>query len=108
VGADYYPSAGYATVTPAGIGAVHIAAAGQGPDDGFTDYRLSNNPPDPARPRWGDYGAAVAMGDNVWIASEYIAQSCSYAEWLKTSFRCGNTRTFFANWATRISEVSAP
>ena len=58
--------------------------------------------------RWGDYGAAVALGNNVWIASEYIGQSCSLAEYLKTNFRCGSTRTALANWDTRISEVAAP
>jgi hypothetical protein len=107
VGNDYYPSAGYATVTNAGISSVHIAAAGAGPADGFSGTKLFNYP-DPARPRWGDYGAAVAVGDHVWIASEYIAQTCSFATYEKTNFRCGNTRTALANWATRISEVAAP
>ena len=107
VGSDFYPSAGYATVTDSGVSAIHIAAAGAGPADGFSGYKLPNYP-FPARPRWGDYGAAVAVGNNVWIASEYIAQSCSFATYEKTNFRCGNTRTALANWATRISEVAAP
>ena len=105
VGTDFYPSAGYATVTSSGIGDVHIAAAGLGPDDGFTNYKLFGNPP---RPRWGDYGAAVPVGSNVWIASEYIGQSCTLSEYLRSNFRCGNTRTALANWGTRISEVAAP
>lgn len=109
VGNDFYPSAGYAMITGAGVGDVHIASAGQGPDDGFTDYRLFANPPSfTARPRWGDYGAAVPVGSNVWIASEYIGQSCDLSTYLNTNFRCGNTRTALANWDTRISEVSAP
>ena len=108
VGSDLYPSAGYALVTPSGIGDIHIAAAGLGPDDGFTNYQLFGNPPGTTRPRWGDYGAAVPVGSNVWIASEYIGQSCSLSEYLNTSFRCGNTRTALANWDTRISEVTAP
>ena len=109
VGSDFYPSAGYAMIGAGGVGDVHIAASGQGPDDGFSDYRLFANPPSfTARPRWGDYGAAVALGNNVWIASEYIGQSCSLAEYLKTNFRCGSTRTALANWDTRISEVAAP
>src|SRR5439155_1336046 len=40
VGNDFYPSAGYATISGSGISDIHIAAAGQGPDDGFTNYRL--------------------------------------------------------------------
>ena len=107
VGSDFYPSAGYATVSNAGVGDIHLAAPGAGPDDGFTNYRLFANPPDfTARPRWGDYGAAVPVGNTVWMASEYIAQSCDFATWQRTNFRCGNTRTALANWATRISQVA--
>jgi hypothetical protein len=108
VGSNFYPSAGYATVTSAGLGAIHIAAAGQGPDDGFSDYKFFGNPPGTTRPRWGDYGSAVAMGSNIWFASEYIGQSCTLSEYERTAFRCGNSRTALANWATRISEVAAP
>jgi hypothetical protein len=107
VGADFYPSAGYAMIGSDGVGDVHIAASGQGPDDGFSDYKLFGNPPGTTRPRWGDYGAAVASGNNVWIASEYIGQSCTLSEYLNTNFRCGSTRTALANWDTRISEIAA-
>jgi len=69
---------------------------------------LFANPPSfTARPRWGDYGAAVPWGNTVWIASEYIGQSCDFSTYLNTNFRCGNTRTALANWDTRISQVSA-
>lgn len=108
VGSDFYPSAGYATVTSSGVGDVHVAAPGLGPDDGFSDYKLFGNPPGTTRPRWGDYGAAVPVGPNVWIASEYVDQSCTLSVYLNTAFRCGNTRTALANWGTRISEVAAP
>jgi hypothetical protein len=108
VGSDFYPSAGYATITSAGVGPVHIAAQGLGPDDGFSNYKLFGNPPGTTRPRWGDYGAAVPVGDSVWIASEYIAQSCDFSQYKKSNFRCGNTRTALANWGTRISVVAAP
>jgi hypothetical protein len=107
-GNDYFPSAGYATVTNDGVSAVHIAAAGVGPDDEFGAYKLFGDPPGTIRPRWGDYGAAVPVGGNVWIASEYIGQSCTISTFLDTNFRCANTRTALANWATRISEVAAP
>jgi hypothetical protein len=98
VGSDFYPSAGYATVTSSGAGAVHIAAAGLGPADGFSDYRLFGNPPGTTRPRWGDYGAAVPVGSDIWIASEYIGQTCNLTQYLNSTFRCGNTRTALANW----------
>jgi hypothetical protein len=108
VGSDFYPSAGYATVTNSGVGAVHVAAAGADPADGFSGYKILANVPGFPRPRWGDYGAAVAWGSNVWIASEYIATSCDFSTFERTNFRCGDTRTAFGNWSTRISQVAAP
>jgi hypothetical protein len=86
-----------------GLGDIHIAAEGVGPDDGFTGYKptASNG----TRPRWGDYGAAATDGDSIWIASEYVNQTCTLTGWLTSNFRCGNTRTQLANWGTRISKV---
>jgi hypothetical protein len=104
LGNDHYPSAGYAGIdAKIGIGDIHIAAEGVGPDDGFTGYKptASNG----TRPRWGDYGAAASDGDSIWIASEYVNQTCTFANFLATTFRCGNTRTQLANWSTRISKV---
>ena len=108
VGPDFYPSAGYALLGAGGPGDVHIAAPGLGPDDGFTTLKVEGATPGVARPRWGDYGAAVVWGGSVWIASEYIGQTCDFSTFKKTNFRCGNTRTALANWYTRISEVTAP
>jgi hypothetical protein len=106
VGKDFFPSAGYAVLGPNGVGTIHVAAAGAGPADGFSGYAYYNAP-DPARPRWGDYGAAVPLGNSVWIASEYIAQTCTLAQYEATPFgSCGGTRTALANWATRISKVT--
>ena len=104
VGDDHYPSAGYAGVDAIiGVGDIHIAAEGAGPDDGFTGYHpfasFGN------RPRWGDYGAAASDGNSIWIASEYVNQTCDFATWLGSGFRCGNTRTQLANWSTRISQI---
>jgi hypothetical protein len=108
LGADYYPSAGYATINSYGaVGPIHIAGAGLGPDDGFTGYKGFQY----FRPRWGDYGAAVTDGSNIWIASEYIGQTCDYNEWFADNgnydgdFTCGATRTAYANWGTFISKV---
>jgi len=104
LGNDHYPSAGYAGIdAKIGVGDLHIAAEGAGPDDGFTGY----NPHSAfsSRPRWGDFGGAAADGNTIWIASEYINQTCTFETWLATNFRCGNTRTQLANWGTRISKL---
>jgi hypothetical protein len=104
LGDDHYPSAGYAGVdAKVGVGEIHIAAEGAGPDDGFTGYKPVSQ--FGTRPRWGDYGGAATDGNSVWIASEYINQACTYETWLATAFRCGNTRTQLANWGTRISQI---
>jgi hypothetical protein len=104
IGDDHFPSAGYAGVDDKiGVGEIHIAAEGAGPDDGFTGYHPFSQ--FGSRPRWGDYGAAASDGNSIWIASEYVNQTCTFNTWLSTNFRCGNTRTQLANWATRISQI---
>jgi hypothetical protein len=112
VGKDYYPSAAYVHINVNGTSDVHISGAGAGPSDGFTSYKAFVG--DPPRTRWGDYGAAVTDGTNIWIASEYIAQSCTFEEYTagvsETSLgdfgSCGETRTALANWSTFISGVT--
>src|SRR5437867_3576760 len=106
VGRNFFPSAAFASIDAGGVGPVQLAAAGLGPDDGFTTT-LALVAPFPARPRWGDYGAAVVDGNNVWLASEYIGQTCDLSTWLATGASCGGTRTVLANWDTRITEVHA-
>jgi hypothetical protein len=106
VGNDHNPSAGYASLDSLiGAGPIHIAAEGVGLDDGFTSYKAQvGNPP---RTRWGDYGAAAVDGNSVWIASEYIAQSCTLDQYLTAPIgRCGNTRGALGNWSTHISKVT--
>ncbi len=101
VGDDNWPSAAYAGVDAIiGAGDIHVAAAGLGPQDGFTEYRAYTN-----RPRWGDYGAAVSDGNTIWIASEYIGQTCTFTDWLSDP-TCGATRALLGNWGTRISKVT--
>jgi hypothetical protein len=106
LGDKYYPSAGYAGLSAEdGAGAIHIAAAGLGPDDGFTSYKSEVG--DPPRTRWGDYGAAAVDGSSIWIASEYIAQTCNLAQYVSAPFgSCGGTRATLGNWATRISKIA--
>jgi len=105
VGRDFYPSAAFASIDASGVGAVQVAAQGLGPADGFTGTAIFNAP-NPPRPRWGDYGAAVVDGSNIWIASEYIAQTCNLSEYIATGASCGGTRTLLANWGTRITQVN--
>jgi hypothetical protein len=106
MGENYYPSAGYVTIDANGaVGPIHIVAAGLGPADGFTSYKAFVG--DPPRTRWGDYGAAVTDGSSVWIASEYIGQTCTLAQYLTGAIgSCGGTRTSLGNWYTRISKLS--
>lgn len=106
-GPGYYPSAAYSLVGPAGVtGPVHLSAAGAGPQDGFSEYVPAGEDVFSApRPRWGDYSAAVAVGSTIWLASEYIGQSCSFATFQRDQ-TCGNTRAPLINWATRISAVT--
>lgn len=106
-GEDFYPSAGYAGIDAlTGAGDIHIAAPGAGPQDGFSGTKAFNAP-DPARPRWGDYGATAVVNGTVWVASEYIAQTCTLAQYRSAPFgTCGGTRTALANWATHISAIT--
>ena len=107
MGQDFYPSAGYARIDAAGkVGAIHIAAAGLGPTDGFTSYKAFVG--DPPRTRWGDYGAAVTDG-NALDRLGYIGQTCTYAQYfpgptLAGFGSCGGTR-IAANWYTRLTKT---
>jgi hypothetical protein len=111
LGEDFFPSAGYVSIDEAGsVSPVHIAAAGLGPDDGFTSYKAFVG--DPPRTRWGDYGAAWTDGSDIWIASEYIGQTCTLGQYypsppsLAGFGSCGGTRVSLTNWFTRISQLT--
>ncbi|MDG4830628.1 hypothetical protein O7627_15145 [Solwaraspora sp. WMMD1047] len=73
-GPDHHPSAAYVRIDRNGArGPVHIAAAGAAPQDGFTGYSaFTGNGVPPGTSRWGDYTAAVADGDAVWMANAYV------------------------------------
>ena len=112
VGPNDYPSAGYAGLDVwNGAGDPQYAAKGAGPQDGFTEYQpfFADNSP---RPRWGDYGGAVADGASIWVASEYIGQTCTFKQYVQPSptnvaafGTCGDTRGALGNWDTRISQL---
>ena len=99
-----YPSAAFSGLdAKAGMGNVQVAAAGAGSWDGFTSYVIFGA----GRPRWGDYGAAAVDGSNIWVASEYVAQTCTYTEYLVAPRgQCGGTRGALSNWSTHISKVT--
>jgi hypothetical protein len=117
------PSAAYAPIDASvGVGAWSIVPSGAGAaqDDGFTSYKSQvGNPP---RTRWGDYGAAAVDGNSIWIASEYIANPCTYTDWGGPFFAGGSgdnllgtcagspggvgVRSALANWSTRISQLT--
>jgi hypothetical protein len=102
VGPDYWPSAAYSSLSNQ-AGAVHVVGRGLAPDDGFTAYAAYGGA---GVGRWGDYTAAV--GDeygNIWFASEYIGQTCTFAQFAADT-TCGLTRSLLANWGTFISRVS--
>jgi hypothetical protein len=102
VGPDRFPSAAYLRFRPTGpVGKVVVTGPGQGPNDGFTGTGEGG-----FDPRWGDYGAAtVAPGGSLWLASEYIDQSCTFAVW-SADPTCGSTRDFYANWSTHITGLT--
>jgi hypothetical protein len=101
-GPDYFPTAAYSVFDGSGFHTIKVASAGVGPADGFTGYQPIA--PDGVE-RWGDYSAAVSTPDGtVWVAQEYIAQSCTDAQYAADT-TCGGTRTSLANWSTRISAV---
>jgi hypothetical protein len=108
VGGAHFPSAAYVTLNNGKVtGDVHVAGKGAGPEDSFCEYIVFNCAGTAApsiRPRWGDYGAAVPVGDSVWIASEWTGQTCTFAQYT-VDMTCGKTRTSLANWSTRISQV---
>ncbi len=104
-GVHRFPSAAYVRLDRSGTGSVHLAAAGVGPQDGFSGYKFAATDPAP-RPRWGDYtGTAVDETGRIWFEAEYIAQSCTLAEF-EIDTTCGGTRTLLANWATSIGRLN--
>ena len=101
-GDNNFPSAAFASLDDkVGMGDIQIAANGVGAWDGFTQYIIYGA----GRPRWGDYGATAVDGSTIWIASEYVAQTCDYATY-KADPTCGHTRAALGNWSTFVSNVT--
>jgi hypothetical protein len=88
-GTSYYPSSAWVSLTGGHASAVHISAAGQAPEDGFTGYVIEGGA---GTARWGDYHAATAdEAGNLWMAVEYTPNA---------------PRTLLANWGTHITVVA--
>jgi hypothetical protein len=100
-GANYFPSAAYVDMVDGhSRHFVHIAAAGHDPEDGFSGYKQFAGATDGIG-RWGDYSAAVADGEHIWFASEYIPKACPSIP----STTIPPCRTVNANWGTFVSAV---
>jgi hypothetical protein len=116
-GADkggFFPSSAFGRVSTTSRGlvssATNIADLGQSPQDGFTEYL---GYPDASfltglRPRWGDYGGAILMGDKAYFASEYIQHPNCAPPAFKSNMigTCGGTRDGLANWGTSVNSVT--
>jgi hypothetical protein len=103
-GPNFFPTSAYTLMSTAGAGKVQIAALGQSPQDGFTEYEFGNGGGQ-YRPRWGDYSASVAVGNTIFFASEYIQfANCSDAAYTADP-TCGGTRARSANWGTSINKL---
>ena len=117
-GNDYYPSTAYGRLTSTSGGltgsVINIADLGQSPQDGFTEYQCLNTASPTAmcpsgsasyRPRWGDYSWAIASGDKIYFATNYIQYpNCSPAAFAADP-TCGGTRAQMANWGTSVNFV---
>lgn len=89
-GPGTYLSAGYATARPGrDFGPIQLAAAGTGPDNGFTGTAQYGG-----AGRWGDYsnGEIIPGTNRVWLATQYIPNSGD-----------GN-----ANWGNAIFQLRLP
>jgi hypothetical protein len=121
-GDNLFASAAYAPIDAQnGLGSWNVVPGGEGkaPVDGFTSYtsQVGGTPP---RTRWGDYGAASADGNAIWLASEFVGGTCDYIGWGGPFFTggtgdnllgtCGGAghgpgpRAALGNWSTFISK----
>ena len=96
-GPSYYPSAAYvafkATSTTTGpIGSIYVAAKAPVPEDSFTCYAAFVGP-SYGGCRWGDYSMGVAMGSNIYLATETVPPT---------------SRDYLTNWGTFIWGAPAP
>jgi hypothetical protein len=113
-GADhggFFPSTAFGRLSSTSSGlsnsTVNIAALGQSPQDGFSEYQGF---PGAVRPRWGDYSWGFYVPDNgrIYFANEYIQYpNCTPASGFTfDNATCGGTRNGFSNWGTSVNYVT--
>jgi hypothetical protein len=95
VGPGYFPSVAYSPVNDVSVSQlIHIAGAGQGPEDGFSGYpQYGGN----GVARWGDYSAATWDGERMWFAGEYIPTACDV--------NAPPCREVLFNWGTFVGSI---
>ncbi|MCU1399803.1 MAG: hypothetical protein JWN62_2912 [Acidimicrobiales bacterium] len=81
----------FATASGGATGRANIVAEGLGPEDGLAVPKIW------WPSKMGDYGAAaVDVTGNLWFANEWIAQTCTFSEYLASPLgRCGGERSTF-------------
>ena len=95
-GGAHYPTSAYARFDSFKPTAARVAGEGAAPLDSWDGYATFNGgSAGPAR--FGDYSAAFIDGTTVWMASEWVATSC-------TTLPCDG-RDDFTNWSTFISRL---
>ena len=95
-GGAHYPSSAYARFNAFVPTAARIAGEGAAPLDSWDGYATFNGgAAGPAR--YGDYSAAFVDGTTVWMASEWVATSC-------TTLPCDG-RDVLTNWSTFVSRL---
>lgn len=107
-GNNYYPSAAYMKWNHGAGAGLYVSGLGKAPEDGFCEYVFFNcaqTSPPQIRPRWGDYGYAAWDGSQFFVANEWIAHSCTFAEF-DNDTTCGGTRTFYGNFSTHITRLA--
>ena len=90
-GPSYFPSAAFTYLTPFFGLSVNVVAAGAAPQDDFSGYPQFPGA-DPGVARWGDYSWAVADGNSLWLATEYIPGGI-------------DSTVYFTNFGTFIYQV---
>jgi hypothetical protein len=112
-GADhggFFPSTAFGRLTSTSNGLlnsrINIAAMGQSPQDGFSQYQGF---PGAIRPRWGDYSWGFFLpgsGGRIYFANEYIQfPNCTGPLFSLANATCGGTRNGLTNWGTSVNYV---
>jgi hypothetical protein len=95
-GPAYFPSAAYVSfyANSGAVGTIHLAATGNGPEDGFSCYPEFYPPGAfPGGCRWGDYSGGAVWGGRAYMMTEYIPAT---------------GRDYYTNWGTYVWSAPVP